>query len=226
MAKKIYLSPSDQNANKYAYGNTTENVQCCRIADACEKALVRCGFLVMNNQTGTMEERVAESNAWGADLHIPIHTNAFNGEVSGTRMFYFSEGSEGKSACTKIFSRLSAVTPGTSDNISAYPTLYELRKTTMPAVYVEAEFHDVPDVAKWIIEHVTDIGETICQGVCDYFGVAYKKETAVDPEEPEWSRKEGFWQKATERGIVDGTRPEDYLKRSELIAVLGRIGLI
>ena len=38
MVKLIYLSPSVQTANKYAAGNTTEAIQCRRIANACEKA--------------------------------------------------------------------------------------------------------------------------------------------------------------------------------------------
>lgn len=182
MAKKIYLSPSDQDNNAYAFGNTTENAQCCRIADACEKALKRCGFEVKNNQTSSMEGRVAESNTWGADLHIPIHTNAFNGNVGGTRMFYYSETSKGKDACKKIFDRLAPVTPGTSENIKSYPELYELRKTTGIAVYIEVDFHDVPSIAKWIIEHPTEIGESIAHGVCDYFGVEFKenKESKVE----------------------------------------------
>ena len=68
--KKIYLSPSDQTANKYAYGDTNEAVQCRRIADALEKALKRCGFAVKNNKTDSMQARVRESNDWGADLQI------------------------------------------------------------------------------------------------------------------------------------------------------------
>ena len=42
MAKKIYLSPSNQYANSYAYGNTTEMEQCNKIAIAAETALKRC----------------------------------------------------------------------------------------------------------------------------------------------------------------------------------------
>ena len=41
MAKKVYLSPSDQTKNTYAYGNTNEAVQCGRIAEATKKALKR-----------------------------------------------------------------------------------------------------------------------------------------------------------------------------------------
>lgn len=44
--------------------------------------------------------------------------------------------------------------------------------------------------------------------------------------EAEWSKKEGHWQKATESGIVDGTRPEAPVKRCEMVAVLGRKNLI
>lgn len=36
MSKLIYLSPSDQDGNLYAAGNTNEAVQCRRIANACE----------------------------------------------------------------------------------------------------------------------------------------------------------------------------------------------
>ena len=36
---KVYLSPSNQTDNRYAYGNTTEAVQCGKIADACRIAL-------------------------------------------------------------------------------------------------------------------------------------------------------------------------------------------
>lgn len=173
MAKKIYLSPSDQNANYYAYGNTNEMVQCQRIADACEKALKRCGFEVINNKTDTMEERVAESNRWGADLHVPIHTNAHNGVTTGTRIFSFDTSGAGYKASKAVFNVLAPKTPGTSESVTAYPALYEIRMPTAYSVYVEADFHDVPKIAKWIIENVVLIGEAIAEGICNYFDYKY-----------------------------------------------------
>lgn len=173
MAKNIYISPSDQTANKYAYGNTNEAVVCRKIADAAAVALNRCGFNVKNNKTSSMAARVAESDKWGADLHLPIHTNAFNGKTSGTRLFCWSKSGEGYKACKAIFSVLAPLTPGTSENITVDTTLYEIRYPAAPTAYIEVDFHDVKDVAKWIIENVEEIGEAICQGVCDYFGVAY-----------------------------------------------------
>lgn len=44
--------------------------------------------------------------------------------------------------------------------------------------------------------------------------------------EPAWSRQEGHWQRAVEAGVVDGTAPERPMKRDEMIAVLGRKGLV
>ena len=173
MAKRIYLSPSDQNANYYAYGGTNEMVQCQRIADACEAALKRCGFEVINNKTDTMEERVAESNRWEADLHVCIHTNAHNGVTTGTRIFSFDTSGEGYKASRAVFNVLAPKTPGTSESVTPYPALYEIRMPTAWSVYVEVDFHDVPKMAKWIIENVVLIGEAIAEGICNYYGIKF-----------------------------------------------------
>lgn len=44
--------------------------------------------------------------------------------------------------------------------------------------------------------------------------------------EPDWSKKEGAWAKATSKGVVNGADPQGDIKRCEMIAVLGRLGLI
>ena len=44
--------------------------------------------------------------------------------------------------------------------------------------------------------------------------------------EPAWSREEGWWRKAAGREATDGTGPEALVKRDELTAVLGRLGLL
>ena len=173
MAYRIFLSPSSQPENTYAYGNTNEQEQCRRIADATQAALERCGFEVKNDQQHTMEGRIEASNAWGADLHLPIHTNAFNGKVCGTRLFAYAKPSESWNCALKIFNTLAPVTPGTSENIKTYPGLFELKKARKLAVYIEVDFHDVESVARWIIDHPKEIGEAITKGVCDYFDVDY-----------------------------------------------------
>ena len=124
---KVFLSPSNQYDNVYAYGNTTEGVPCGKIADACKIALERSGVDVMLMHDESMQEKCAASNAFDADLHVTIHTNAFNGKVMGTRMFCYSAGSKGMAACKAIFARLAPITPGESENIQVNADYYEVR---------------------------------------------------------------------------------------------------
>ena len=181
MPKKVYLSPSDQTKNYYAYGNTTEAIQCGKIAEACRKALVRCGVEVMVGQYDTMTNRCKASDTFGADLHVPIHTNAYNGKVGGTRVFCYNKTGEGYKAARAVFNVLAPVTPGTSESISVNANLFEVRVPVAPTVYIECDFHDVPKIAKWIIENTTVIGEAIANGICNYFGIKYKTEVKPTP---------------------------------------------
>lgn len=175
---KVYLSPSDQTKNAYAYGSTNEAEQCGRIAEACRAALERSGVSVKVGHMISMQQKCSESTAFGAELHVPIHTNAFNGSVMGTRMFCYNTG-KGMAACKAIFTRVAPLSPGTSENIQVNPKLYEVRVPKAPTAYLECEFHDTVEGAKWVVENAATIGEAIARGICDYFGVTFKA-----PEQP------------------------------------------
>lgn len=175
MANRVYLSPSNQRSNSYAVGDTTEAIQCGRIAEACKAALERSGVEVMLGQYDTMANRVAASNRFGADLHVPIHSNACNGKASGTHLFCYSGDREspGYKACQAVLDVLGPVTPGAPDVIRAYPSLYEVKYPAAPTVYIEVDFHDVVHIAEWIINHTTLIGEAIAKGLCAALGVPF-----------------------------------------------------
>lgn len=173
MSKKVYISPSDQVSNAYAWGNTNEHVQCQKIAEAEAAALRRSGVEVQVAALGaTMAQRCAQSNGFGADIHNCVHTNACNGKVMGTRLFCYSIPGKGYDACKAVFNELAPLSPGTSENIQVNP-IYEVRVPDAPSVYCECEFHDTAEGAKWIVEHTTDIGEAIAKGLCKYLGVKY-----------------------------------------------------
>ena len=180
---KIYLSPSSQHENPYAYGGTNEAAQCMKIAQACEVALKRCGFNVAVGG-GTMYTRVPESNRWGADLHVAIHTNAANGKTTGTRCYAWKTGGDGFRAAQAIFNVLAPITPGVSEGVFEQRGWYEIKNTKAPCAYVECEFHDVPETAKWIVEHTKEIGDAIAKGICNFYGVAFVPETPPEAEEP------------------------------------------
>ncbi|MBQ3929281.1 MAG: N-acetylmuramoyl-L-alanine amidase [Clostridia bacterium] len=174
MGKKIYLSPSNQDGNLYAYGSTNEMEQCNRIADAAKTALERCGFTVKKAAKGqAMSRSITESNAWGADLHLPIHTNAGGG--NGTMCMVYSKSAQNMQYAAPIYQAVQAVTPGNIDyGVREMAELAELNSTNCVAVYTEVDFHDNKTIAKWLIENSQTVGEALAQGVCKAYGVTYQ----------------------------------------------------
>lgn len=172
---RVYLSPSGQYGNTYAYGNTNEGTQCVKIAKACELALKSHGFEVLNGADKEYEVRFAEAKEFGPSAYCCIHTNAFNGVVSGTRCFVRSfDDADSYRICKAVFDHVDACCPGTSSNIKEQPNFYEfLNMIGYDAIYVECDFHDVPSVAEFIVNHTTEIGESIAHGICDAFDVAW-----------------------------------------------------
>lgn len=181
MTKKIFISPSNQNGNSYAYGKTNEAEQCGRIGKAVDAALKRCGFLTKLEQYDTMQNRVAHSDQWGADMHLAIHTNAsVQHTAGGTQVFFYAYNGYGNVACKAVFDSLKQLTPGSNAEVCRkYSELYEVHKPNATSVYVEVEFHDVAAYAQWIIEHTEAIAEAIVKGICKYYTVDY-----VPPKDP------------------------------------------
>ena len=217
---KIYLSPSAQPANNYAAGDTNEQVQCNRIAEAAKTALERCGFAVRKAPEGQgYKDSVDESNAWGADLHIPIHTNAGGG--AGTVVFVHGGTAKQMQYAKPIYDEVQATSPGTTDyGVRVNSGLYELGYTTATAVYVECEFHDRADLAAWIIEHTTELGEAIARGVCIGAGVPYIAPSSSEPgkTEAELARE---WVMAM--GVSDGENPDSPATRGQVWTMLYRM---
>lgn len=217
---KIYLSPSAQPANNYAAGDTNEQAQCNRIAEAAKSALERCGFAVRKAPEGQgYKENVDESNAWGADLHIPIHTNAGGG--AGTVVFVHGGTAKQMQYAKPIYDEVQAASPGTTDyGVRVNSGLYELGYTTATAVYIECEFHDRADLAAWIIEHTTELGEAIARGVCIGAGVPYIAPSGSEPgkTEAELARE---W--AMAQGISDGENPDSPATRGQVWTMLYRM---
>lgn len=44
--------------------------------------------------------------------------------------------------------------------------------------------------------------------------------------EPDWSKSEGYWDRATAAGIINGKAPEAPIKRDEVVAILGRLEVL
>lgn len=177
--KKIFLSPSNQNANKYYGGITNEYENCDEIAGYLEVALNRCGFEVMiadfNDNAMT---RCKQSKAWGADLHFAIHTNAYqNGKAQGVEAYYYANGDaerkEGEIALAKLLcAGIASISPTGKNRGAKKATFAELENSTF-AAYIEIDFHDNKTSCEWLTTNQKEIAENICESVCKYYGVSY-----------------------------------------------------
>jgi N-acetylmuramoyl-L-alanine amidase len=169
---KIYLSPSNQDNNAYSYGNLNEMQVCNKIAIACETYLKASGFTVKRAAQGqNMYTSIEESNTWGADLHICIHTNAGGGK--GCEVYTYAGTKTVNKWAEPIYNCIAAITES-SDRGLKTANFAELKGTKCPCVYCECEFHDNVTTAKWIIEHTDDLGKAIATGVCKAEGVTLK----------------------------------------------------
>lgn len=188
---KIYLSPSLQDYNVYAAGNTTEKEQCFRIARYCEAALLRCGFEVRcAKESMRTADVIKDSNDWGAYLHVPIHTNAGGG--SGCVVFVSKLDEERTKYAQPVYDELAKITKADEKYGVRTANFLEIRDTSAKCIYVEAEFHDNVEGAEWIIENVEEIGEAICRGICHGAGTAYVKSDDETEKAKAWAVSEGL----------------------------------
>jgi len=205
MAYKIYLSPSNQINNTYATGGTNEMEQCDKIAKAAYTALTRCGFLVKVGKSGAlMQDRCRESDAFGADIHFPIHTNATakHNVTGGTLVMLYKNSTNHNKAGKAILDAVGKISPGRDYALQYRKDLYELNTPNALSVYLEVEFHDTKTGSDWIRNNITAIGEAIAEGMCDYFGVKYKAPT--NSSAPESTESEVIKIKVTMQKLFKG----------------------
>ena len=184
---KVYLSPAMHRQNECCYPRP-DGKQCYEALenneyiDILEPVLNRCGIETkrgyrrtpMNNDDGDkiMRQNVAESNAWGADVHYISHTNGANGTVKGYRPIYFTGSAKGKKLAEIMVKYRKQIYPY-SVVLNNRTDLYELKNTNAVAFYEEHVFHDNLEDATWFHTHMNEIAESAAKGLCEYFGIPY-----------------------------------------------------
>lgn len=179
MATKVYLSPSDQWSNTVADKAHSEAHHCKQIAQAAQKYLKLNGFTVKigdNSKEGSYIKRATDSNNWGADVHICIHTNAGGGK--GTEVLCYPTSKNNKYV-KAVYNRVAKLTPTSDRGIRANAGLFEINSTKAVCVYIEVEFHDNNKTESWIDSNIDAIGKAIAQGVCDAEGKSFISGTST-----------------------------------------------
>lgn len=202
-APKVYLSPAMHRANPCVYPRP-DGQQCYEALenneyiDILEPILHRCGIETkrgyrrtpMNGDDGDkiMRQNVAESNAWGADVHYVSHTNASsNGKAQGCHPMYYAGSKNGKKLGEIVMKYRKLIYPRTV-KLVARSDLYELKNTNAVAFYEEHAFHDNLEDITWFHTHMKEIAESAAKGLCEWFGIPYVE---AEPE-PKDNVTDGF----------------------------------
>jgi hypothetical protein len=108
--------------------------------------LLERGYKVVRGD-GLTRQNIDSSNRVGADVHIPLHSNAvsescetgFSPARYGTHAMYVSKA--GRQCAEQLVNRVGASSPGTNDTRQYRTDLGELNQTNAVACYLEQEFH-------------------------------------------------------------------------------------
>lgn len=185
---KIFLSTADQS-NQGCNGYIERSGSDSLAANAAYWLKSR-GFIVRVGQD-TYENNVAHSNAWGANAHIPIHTNAASNtscvspspqaSTRGTLVGYYSTTSKGYALSGQLryyvgqmafSSTYASPSPGTNDATTGAwaGRLYEIYAPWAPSAYLETEFHDWTFGTSWVTNYPSYIGKRIAVAVDAWLG--------------------------------------------------------
>lgn len=123
------------------------------------------------SNSSSLAARVNAANSWPANYFISIHTNAnTNPAVNGTEAYVYQEYTQsyywGEQILNAIVNEL-----GTKNNgVRIRPSLYVLRKTTMPAALIELAYITNASDAEKLRNNQMQFAQAIYRGILNYFG--------------------------------------------------------
>ena len=175
---KVYLSPSNQPRNMCALGHS-EKQHCEQLAQMIRPLLQAKGIeCKIRPSSGSMSSWVAEATAWGADLYIPIHTNAAGGTARGTRFGFYPGRNDSQEACKVFRDNFKKIYPIPDRVVTCTYTFYEAKSPKCPSVYCETIFHDNLADATWFHENMERIAQNFSESAELY--LKPKEEIIVD----------------------------------------------
>ena len=173
---KVYISPSTQEHNITALGNTEENIM-HKVADELVPLLKNAGFEVFKGEKqDTLAQMVRQSNLLNVACHVAIHSNAHDGKTRGCEVYHYKGSKNGKNLAESIYKYMEPLTPTADRGVKENASFYELKETHAPAVIVEVDFHDNYEGAKWIDANIFPIAEAIAKGIYEHCGIPYKED--------------------------------------------------
>ena len=148
--------------------------------------LIRNGFSVVltapEDTDTSLATRVQRANDAHADYFVSVHANAFgNGwnDANGVESFVYALNDAKTTGLARCIQHELIQATGLRDRgVKENPTLYVLRKTTMPAVLCECGFMTNATEAKLLKSDAyrKKCATSICKGICAFAGKVYQEE--------------------------------------------------
>lgn len=128
----------------------------------------------------SLETRVSRANKAKADIFISVHANALKGvwgNWGGIETYHYYGSKEGKKLAQIVHNHLMQGTGGFNDRGVKDAGFYVIKYTKMPAILPECGFMDNKREALLLLSdnYRRETAKEIAQGVCEYYGVKYKK---------------------------------------------------
>lgn len=120
----------------------------------------------------SLAERVRLANEWPADYFISIHCNANdNPAINGTEVYVYQENTQAYYLAEYILNSIVNIV-GTRDNlVRIRPSLYVLRRTTMPSLLIELAYLTNPEDNEKLRNNQYQFAYAIYLGIVEYFGL-------------------------------------------------------
>ena len=171
---RIYISPSTQQNNVGLSPFTNEEFQMNEIADILVPLLVEDGRFTVKRNSPDMEpyQMAADSNSFGADIHIAIHSNAGGGE--GTEVYAYGPNTNSERLAKALYSQIAPLSPGTDRGVKYNKGLIEVGDSvSATSALTELGFHDNLKDATWIAYNHEMIAQALYKAICDYYSYDY-----------------------------------------------------
>lgn len=124
------------------------------------------------NNTSSLQARVDMANSWPANYFISLHCNAsVNPYYNGTEVYVYGVYTQAYFLAEYVLNAI-VTRVGTRDNgVRINPSLYVLRKTTMPALLVELGYLTNYEDAQKLRDDQYQFAYAIYEGLLVYFGL-------------------------------------------------------
>jgi N-acetylmuramoyl-L-alanine amidase len=172
---KIAVSPSEQSRNAYK-GGSNEKIEMDDLGHELAQMLAVAGHDVLLCTGASYQENVEQSNNWGAQLHIELHSNAGGGR--GTEIWYRTGSEAGRKLAQAIYNHLALATAAPDRGVKNSLAYGALNQTHCTAVIIETEFHDYYLGAEEIRTHHKEYAVEIAEGI---FEIAGSTVTQLNP---------------------------------------------